>query len=126
MFNFDFSVREIIKCDNEEKEKCRCIIDKIKYLNDIAQNRSNSLILENAVKDINEPLLEQGVMLMVDGACQDLIVDILGTKIEYGNKTGVELLKDIIILAGVLSIHDGDTSYILEEKLNAFLGDIAA
>lgn len=64
-------------------------------------------------------------MLIIDGTDPEHVKDILCISSVFSFKTGVELLKELIILEGVLSIQAGHNPRIIEEKLLSFLGDAA-
>ncbi|MCL1989125.1 MAG: hypothetical protein FWG64_14310 [Firmicutes bacterium] len=118
----DLRSRKYIKCRKEDKAECIPVIDEIMRLADVAR-REGVLSLEDEGEKLEIPLLKAGIRLVVDGTDPELVQSILETNILTTGKTGAELLTQIIVCNGVLSIQSGENPTILLTKMFAFLGE---
>lgn len=119
-----FEIREYVDCSKEEKLECAPIIKEILMLANIACMKG-LLALEEKATQSNNPYLIKGILLVVDGTDPEYVNETLCISSVFSFKTGIELLKEMIILEGVLSIQAGHNPRIIEEKLLSFLGDAA-
>jgi chemotaxis protein MotA len=73
----------------------RGAIDNIIKLSNLAR-RESLLALEEPVRDMNDPFLQKGIMLVVDGADPELVRNVLETEIAYieNRLTGVRGMWD--------------------------------
>ncbi|MFP4364912.1 MAG: hypothetical protein ACLFR1_13700 [Spirochaetia bacterium] len=102
--------------------KCSKSIQQIKELAEKAR-REGLLALEDDLSSLDSFFLQQGVQLVCNGDEPDIIRAILMRLIASGGYTGVELLKRIILMEGVLGIQAGDNPRVLQTSLHAFLGE---
>lgn len=117
-----YTIREHVDCTREERLSCVPLIGEILRLSEFARNKDLSR-LESEAGKVSHALLKQGLLLAVDGTDPRLTEEIMNISIVYSHKTGVELLKDIIILDGVLSIQTGYNARLIETRLLSYLGE---
>jgi hypothetical protein len=85
--------------------------------------REGLLALEETVnKPGTDPFLKVAVNFIIDGIDSELVKEILKTIMETEQYTGFELLKNTIIIEGVLSVQAGENPILIRRKLPAFLG----
>ncbi|MCL2016992.1 MAG: hypothetical protein FWG68_12170 [Defluviitaleaceae bacterium] len=118
----DLSSRKYIECQKEDKAACVPVIDEIMRLADVAR-REGVLALEEEGEKAEIPLLKAGIRLVVDGTDPELVQKILETNILTTGKTGADLLTQLIVCNGVLSIQQGENPTIILAKMFAFLGE---
>jgi hypothetical protein len=125
---FTLENREYFKCSAEEKKSCLATIDAIGKIAGIVKDQG-ALALEDAYDEaVGDFLLQTGIKLIMDDVQVDEIKAILETYIVSSYKTGVELLRQVIVLQGILEILDGKESWYknpqrIKQKLYAFLGE---
>ena len=117
----NMELRKYIKCTYEEKKPLLKIIEQMIGLANIAR-KEGILALEEQIEKLDDRLLKTGLGLIVDGTDPRLVRDLMNVKITTSFKTGSELLSQIIITAGVLSVQAGENPRLMETKLLAFLG----
>ena len=122
---FGISVRKYVVCTKEEKLSCAGLISEIVDLAKTALYE-DVFALENMALEIQDALLETGIMQIVGGYDAKLIADMLDALIVTSGKTGAELLRQLIIREGVLHIRSGLEQNLVKEKLLAMLGEEAA
>ena len=118
----DFELRKQMECAEEEKQLCLPVIDKIIDIVNIARNQG-ILVLEDKIPEIDDYLLKVGIQLMVDGLSPEYILEVMDKMITASQKTGVELMQQLIIRDGVLSIQAGESPSLVLLKLYAYLGE---
>lgn len=119
----DIGVLEKALCSTEEKRAFFPLIDQIIGFCALAR-RDGILVLEPIIKgDDVHPLLEKGLRLAVDGTDPDVICKTLYYYSICGGAKGKELLRNIIILEGVLAVQTGCNPRLLKETLLSLLGD---
>ncbi|MCL1999144.1 MAG: hypothetical protein FWG65_10300 [Turicibacter sp.] len=120
MLNLD--TRKYIECTTEEKAICVPVIDEVFRLANFAR-LEGVLALEEEGKKSENRLLQAGIRLVVDGTDPDLVRSILETYVITSGKVGAELLSQLIVCSGVLSLQQGENPTIILEKMFAFLGE---
>ena len=118
----NLEMRKYIECSNEEKLTCLPLIEEIAGLAQKARNEG-VLSLEDLIPDIGDYLLKTGLSLLVDGAETEILKGVLGDLIVTSDKTGVDLLRQMIIRDGVLALEAGLRPEIIQIKLTAMLGE---
>ena len=113
-----------MQCSKADKIQIVPLIDLIVRASEKAR-KQGLLALEDDVNAYENPSLILGMQLVVDGTDPRLIESILTARIFSTNKRGKELLEQIIVCDGVLSIQAGDNPRLTEVKLFSFLGDEA-
>lgn len=102
----DIALREKAYCTYEEKLSCLSIVSKILKYIEMVRN-GGTLVLEEEMKSEENLLLTRGVARIIDGRESGMIMRELENYIVFSNFTGAELLKNLIVLEGVLLIHAG-------------------
>jgi len=120
--SFCLHVREYADCTHDEKLSCVALIEQIFSFAIIARDKGIPA-LEGQLENISDDLLKDGIGLILDGTNTDLLGNILDTSIIFSYKTGVELLKQLIIREGVLGISHGYNPKIIELWLWRYLGE---
>lgn len=119
---FNLELRKLLECTKEEKLSCLPLIDKLIELAKEARY-NGALSLEERIPDFDDYLLKMGITLIVDGCSPEDNNAILETLIINSGKTGVGLLRQMIIRDGVLAIQAGYNPGLIAKKLNAYLGE---
>ncbi|MDR0272257.1 MAG: hypothetical protein LBI27_02945 [Clostridiales bacterium] len=114
--------RELFKASKKERLTCLSTVDEMVRLSMIARSQGCLALEEEAEKEENK-FLSFGLMLAVGGVGPELIQDILEKYIIASGKTGVELLRQAIMLEGILSITAGLNPRIIKDKLTIMLGE---
>ena len=118
----NFELRRLMECTREDKLACLPLIDKIVGLANTARSQG-LLALEDIIPDLGDYLLKTGISMLVDGRDQDTTYEIMTTHIIASYKTGVDLLRQMIICDGVLAIQAGISPRLISEKLVSYLGE---
>jgi len=118
----NFELRRLMECTREDKLACLPLIDKIVGLANTARSQG-LLALEDIIPDLGDYLLKTGISMLVDGRDQDTTYEIMTTHIIASYKTGVDLLRQMIICDGVLAIQAGVSPRLISEKLVSYLGE---
>ena len=101
---------------------CASIVHDIYMLANEAKVKGVPALVDEAMKS-NNLYLRRGLFLIVDDVDPELVKKTLHASNVYSLKTGVELLKDIIALEGVLMIQAGLHPKMIVEILMSYLGD---
>ena len=118
----DFELRKQIECTEEEKLTCLPVINRIMEFAIIARNQG-LLSLEEHISGIDDYLLKAGMKVVVDGLSPEYTFNILNKMITASGKTGVELIKQLIIRDGILSMQAGEAPNLVLLQLHAYLGE---
>ena len=118
----DLELREYIKCSKEEKRDCLPLIEEIVGWAEMAV-KGGLLDLEDEVIGVKNQLLKTGMSLVIDGCESEIVKSVMDDMIVASGKTGVELLRQLIVREGVLSIQSGYNPRIIELRLSAMLGE---
>lgn len=118
----DWQTAERMQCGRNDKIQVVTLIDLLVQSAEKAR-REGLLALEGDIDEYKYPLLKAGMQLVVDGTDPEIIEKTLTTRILSAYGKGKELLEQLIICTGVLSIQSGDNPRIIMEKCFAFLGD---
>ena len=118
----DLEIRKHVECTLEEKLTCVSLINQMINLSRIVR-QDGILSLEKIMDTEEDFLLRKGLLLLISGCRRDAIEDVLGTITACSFKTGVELLRQLIIGERIVSIVNGDPTWLVQDKLTAFLGE---
>ncbi len=96
--------------------------------------REGLLALDQDADALDDPFLQKGIRLVVDGTTPELVRNILETELAFianlvflpianklKNKSAAEIFRKEAIIEGVLSIQAGDNPRIVQEKLKSFV-----
>lgn len=119
---FNFELRRYVSCDDSQKHICLEIVDVIYKLALLAREHGISGLVSE-MENIRNNLLRLGVGLLVDNTDVDLLEEILNSAIVFSNKTGADLLLQLIIREGVSSIKRGYNPEIIKIKMYSYLGE---
>jgi flagellar motor component MotA len=122
MYLYDAEEAQRRSVTDEDYSELRGIIETLTGLAAIAR-REGLLALEECIDEIEEPLLKLGILLMAEGNEASLVENCLLTALHAGEYKGVELVKRLIIVSGVMSIHEGENPSTLETLLSTYLGE---
>ena len=122
--NIDWQLAERIQCSRKEREELVPLIDLVIRASGKARNEG-LLALEDDIDGYDHPLVRLGMQLVVDGTDPDIIQHTLAARVLSENKTGKDLLEQIIICESMLSIQAGDNPRILAVKCFSYLGEDA-
>lgn len=101
-------------------EGLRPVIDQMVAFADKAR-REGLLALEDDLEEIELPLLKFGLQLVVDGTDPDIITSAMLNTLPTSKARGT-LLRDAVIMAGVLEIQAGTNPRVLKAVTLSFLG----
>ena len=118
----DFELRKQMECTEEEKLECLPVINKIMEYVNIARDQG-LLSLEEHIPGIDDNFLKAGMQVMVDGLSPEYTFSILNKMIMASNKTGVDLIKQLIIRDGILAMQAGEAPGPVLLQLHAYLGE---
>ncbi|HPS57982.1 MAG TPA: FliG C-terminal domain-containing protein [Spirochaetota bacterium] len=110
-----------IRCHRSKKKQCVELIASIITLSERAR-RMGLLALEDDLDAIKDPMMKKGLLLVVDGTDPAIVHQVLSAFMLSCYSRGINLLKAVIILQGVLGIQAGDNTRLIAEKLSVFLG----
>jgi hypothetical protein len=117
----DWQSAERMQCSRAERIQLVPLIDLVVQASEKAR-REGLLALEDDVRKYAFPLFKLGMHLVVDGTDPTLIDSILTSRILSENKSGKDLLEQMIIHDAVLSIQSGDNPRLLVLKCFALMG----
>lgn len=109
-------------CRREEKQKAVLIIDKMVNLSVIA-HKGGLLSLEREVKHDESPFLRKGVELLLKGTEYVRLEGILCNLINYSYLNDDEKLNRLIMLKGILLLHEGAFPWDMRIELSSYLGE---
>ena len=118
----NLEIRKYIECTPEEKQPLLKKIAELINLANIAR-KEGVLALEQRIEKTDDSLIKIGLGLIVDGTDPELVGDILRTTVVTSNKTGAELLSQLVVMDGLLLLQAGNNPRIIEAKLMAYMGD---
>ena len=121
----NLELRKYIECTPEEKKPLQGKIAEIVNLANITRAQG-VLALEQQIEKTDDRLLQIGITLIVDGTDPEVVKNIIDTIIINTNKTGTELLSQLMVREGLLAIQAGYNPSIIKAKLLAYLGDVDA
>jgi len=101
IFIYTLKNREFFQCSVEERVSCLDIIDTITHL---AETLSKKPLSVEDIYNIEDDFLARGIGLIYDEIEPDTIKEFMEIEIITSGKRGVEALKMLIILKGVLAI----------------------
>jgi hypothetical protein len=107
-----------------ESEKRECFKTAYRIVN-LAQyvRQSGLLSIDEKIPAISDKFLQRAMRLAVDSTEPELIEKIMQTWTVYGNYSGAELLKRIIIIEGAVAIVNGENPLQIHDKLAAYFGE---
>ena len=118
----NFELRKLMECTKEEKMSCLPLIDSIMEIARAARH-NGVLALEDRIPEFEDHILKAGVTIIVDGCSREDNKEVMDTLIISSGKTGVALMRQMIIRDGVLAIQDGENPSLIIKRLNAYLGE---
>ncbi|MCL2603488.1 MAG: hypothetical protein FWD90_03320 [Defluviitaleaceae bacterium] len=113
--------RRFFKCTLKERASCMDVVETVVDLANTAR-KEGVLALEDRAVNMDDPFIQKGLMLIVDGTDPELVYDILRVEIVTSQREGAALLRWVMALEGLLSIQAGENPRIIEEKLKGFIG----
>ncbi len=117
----DWNFRELTKSTESERISLLPLIDQIVEI--AGYQFGNGVPLKSYLVQDLDPLLAQGLTLIVDDEKPEKIYEILTERVNGSGKTGIDLLSDLIILAGVIGIWVGLSGHhLLYQILVSYLG----
>jgi len=122
MYLYDAEEAQRRGITEEDYPQLRRIIEELTGLADTARSEG-LLALEEGIDEIEEPLLKLGMLLVIEGQEPTLVENSLLTALHSGEYRGVELLKRLIIITGVMGIQDGENLSTLKTLLSTYLGE---
>jgi flagellar motor switch protein FliG len=107
----------------EEKINCGSLINDIVKLSLIARTEG-MLALESVISEIaeKEPFLSDGITWIIDGCDRQFVSEVLHIAIVADGKVGIELLRQQIMLDGLLQLQEGNNPRVIRERLLIYLG----
>jgi len=118
----NFELRKLMECTKEEKLSCLPLIDSILELARSARH-NGVLALEDRIPEFEDYLLKTGLSIMVDGCSVIDNKEVMDTLIVTSGKTGVALMRQMIIRDGIVAIQEGENPGFIAKRLNAYLGE---
>ena len=123
MFPYDWQLRKLIRCKASEARKLLAVVDWFIEMNKKARS-TGLLSLEDEIATVTDQFSRTGFELVLDGTDPDLVRGILSQRILVGGSTGAELVRELIIFEGVLSLQRGDSLRRMHQRLTAVLGSL--
>jgi flagellar motor component MotA len=125
MRTYDPQLARTLRLEHSGKSVVRQDIARIAELARTA--RENGLLaLEDLCAHLEPPLLRLGIRLVVDGTDPEAVEQALTIALHAGGYEGVELVRRLVIVDGVLGIQAGTNPTLLATILSAYLGIDAA
>ena len=118
----NFELRKLMECAKEEKLSCIPLIDKIAEVSAEAK-RDGLPRLEELIPGLDDHLMRYGITKVTEGCDPALIDRLMEIYIIASYKTGVDLLRQMIIRDGVMGIAEGIETEVLRENLMVWLGE---
>jgi flagellar motor component MotA len=114
-----------LRLEDSDKSVVRQDIARIAEL--ARTGRENGLLaLDDLCANLEPALLRLGVRLVVDGTDTESVEQALRIALHAGGHEGVELVRRLVIVDGVLGIQAGTNPTLLATILSAYLGVEAA
>ena len=112
------------RLDFTDKDKRACF-DTAKTIVEIVHDvrRNGILFLDEKIPAYEDSLLRLGLRLAVDSLHPDMIKEIMQTWVISGNYRGAELLRQLMIIDGLMAIVHGNSPGTVSYKLGAFFGE---
>lgn len=125
MRTYDARLAQALQIDDGGREVVRQDIARIAELARTA--RENGLLaLDDVCAELQPGLLRLGVRLVVDGTEPEMVEEALRIALHAGGYEGVELVRRLVIVDGVLGIQAGANPTLVSTILSAYLGIEAA
>jgi hypothetical protein len=119
--NYNIGLAEALKCSDDDKKSCVDILDFILEMS--VQARKHGLLhLQKYIEMSKLYLLRKAISYVIDGIEPNVIYKILSTYVLAENCKGKDLLENILVIDGLLSIQAGVNPLILREMLSAYFG----
>ena len=119
---FTLENRKYFECSKEEREALLPLIKSICEFAKIARSQG-LLAIEDKLEGVEDDFLRYALLLVVDACDYDMVEKQLEIKAVASQKTGVDLLRMIIITDCVLMLQNGINPRLIEERAVLFLGD---
>jgi hypothetical protein len=118
----DFIMGLNVHFTDEEKEACLPVIEKIMEYATIARTKG-LLALEGLANQEENAFLQAAIMYVVDANDPDKVREWLQLSVLANNRSGCELLSELLILEGVMCISSGTNLLFTRLTLAAMLGE---
>ena len=120
----NFELRSLTECAPHEKQSIMDgVVKEIFEMAVIAKEQGIPALDECARKCKAPFLLQMGIFMVVDGTDPSILANVLSNLVVSSNKTGAELLMQMIIREGVLAIQAGHDPRLIKMMLEAYLGE---
>lgn len=119
---FDIWLSNRMEFSAEDKWEC---LETVKTIVTVAfQVRMNGLLsIDDKIPKMEDMFLRKALQLAVDSTAPETLQKILQTHIIANQYKGKELLKNILIKEGTISIINGENPKMIQEKLAVYFGD---
>lgn len=113
-----------IKCTKEEKILCMETVKKVLNLANVARQEGLLALEETVSKKSYQspPLIQIGVLLIVDGTDPECVKAILENYIISSDLSNKEFLENLLIYNGILAMQQGENLRCIEERLYSLFG----
>jgi hypothetical protein len=119
---FDMILADRAKCSISEKKECIQAARLIYSLADKAR-LDGIPALEEEIERQDNPAARNAIKLLILGAGARDLRETVSAAVYYSGLSGKALLENIIIAAGIISIHAGDSLDILKYKMASLLAE---
>ena len=119
---FTLENRKYFKCSKEEKEGLVPMIDALVEMAKVVRVQG-LLAMEDYIADMPDYFTRAAMRLLVDGTDPEITNAMLDIYMVASHETGADLLRQLIIKEGFLSMQAGEHPQYTKEKLYAYLGE---
>ena len=106
-----------------DKREAMETVELLYKLAKLTRNEGTQALGEYGINEAKPVFLKKGISMICDGWEPKTIKSILENHIKFSSHEGVELLKRLIIMEGLLSIQAGESPALILERMLSLLGD---
>jgi flagellar motor component MotA len=110
-------------CSRKAKTAVLSIIDELVLVSE-SMRRDGINGLESEVEGVSDTFAREMLRMVADSVEPAFVQSFGLTYIESARKSGVKLLKDMVVLEGVVSIARRESPNLLWHRLRAYLGEV--
>jgi len=121
MIQWNADLARRLQCRDEEKKDLGPYIARLMDLDRKARGEG-FLSLESELPAIDDPLLEVGVRLVMEGVSGEALEEILATYLLIEARSGWPFLKACVAIEGLLALAESDDPALMARKLLPYFG----
>jgi hypothetical protein len=121
MIQWNADLARRLLCRDEEKKELGPFIAKLMELDRKARGEG-FLSLESELPSLDDPLLQVGVRLVMEGVSGEALEEILATYLLIEGRSGWPFLKACVAIEGLLALAESDDPALMARKLLPYFG----